>query len=53
MLFYSPIHMLNVSQITQNDPRAQDLNVNCNNHTDKNYVKKKNPKKKVSQHLPY
>jgi len=50
--------MLNVSQITQNDyddddPRAQILNTKCNNCKDKRYVKKKDPKKKVSQHLPY
>jgi len=50
--------MLNVSQITLNDdydddPKAQFLNAKCNNCTDKPYVNKKDPKKKVSQHLPY
>lgn len=57
ILFYSPMHMLKVSQITQNDydddPRTQILNAKCNNCIDKRYVKKKDPKKKVSQHLPY
>lgn len=50
--------MSNVSQITQNDdydddPRAQVLNAKRYNYTDKPYVKKKDPKKEVSQHLPY
>ncbi|CAI6361205.1 unnamed protein product [Macrosiphum euphorbiae] len=52
----NPIHMSNVSQITQNDdydddPRAQVLNAKRYNYTDKPYVKKKDPKKEAGEML--
>lgn len=50
ILFYSSIHVLNVSQITQNDdnPGVQVFNAKRNNFTDKPHVKKKDLKIKVS-----
>jgi len=59
IIFYSSINTLNVSQITSNDdykddnPRAQVDTAKCNYNTNKLCMKKKDPSKKVSQHLLY
>lgn len=52
ILFYSPVNILNVSQIPQNtdDVWAPVLNAKDNNYVDKPCVKKKGSKKEVSKH---
>lgn len=55
ILFYSPVNILNVSQIPQNtdDVWIPVLNSKDNNYVDKPCVKKKGSKKEVSKHLSY
>lgn len=59
IIFYSSINTLNVSQITSNDDyndndsRAQVYTAKCNYNANKPCVRKKDPSKKVSQHLLY
>jgi len=55
ILFYSPVNILNVSQIPQNtdDIWGSVLNAKDNNYVDKLCVKKKGSKKDVSKYLSY